>query len=338
MSDPTYDTTDVDRYLAATHAAEIARLRAELAEARRTAELRDGFLLSCPWCGERMDKEKGAAAHIRHLIDCGDRRNGEWLEKLAEARREIAAAREACPAARMQRFFDASLLTLVNEEVGQLFKMQSRAESAEREVAALKAQGACETCVHRILPICGGVEVEKCSYHSCRCDTMGNRCGRWTPQAPSLECDQCGTKASDWGPPCRPLRRGDSCPRHYLDDDSCDGIMQPVAPTPEGTMGSVDKCLHCRKVLRLVLLDTVDGDPEGIRRDRRCPECGGVMGCTKSRLTKLAPPPGGGREGGVSHEGEAITTMASDDVCGSPQVPVFSTGWAEARRSESANS
>jgi hypothetical protein len=49
------------------------------------------------------------------------------------------------------------------------------------------------------------------------------------------ECDQCGTKSRDWNTPKRTLRDGDSCPRHYLDDDSCDGIMRAVAG--EGTDG-----------------------------------------------------------------------------------------------------
>jgi hypothetical protein len=45
-----------------------------------------------------------------------------------QLRAELAAAREACPVSRMDRFADASLLAVVNEQVFQLFRrMQSRA-------------------------------------------------------------------------------------------------------------------------------------------------------------------------------------------------------------------
>ena len=40
-----------------------------------------------------------------------------------------------------------------------------------------------------------------------------------------LECDQCGLKQSEWK---LPLVVGASCPRHYLDDDSCDGVIYLV--------------------------------------------------------------------------------------------------------------
>lgn len=49
---------------------------------------------------------------------------------------EIATAREACPIVRTQNFCDASLLTLVEYEVSQLFRMQSRAEAAEAHLKA----------------------------------------------------------------------------------------------------------------------------------------------------------------------------------------------------------
>lgn len=66
-----------------------------------------------------------------------------WKSKHDELQAEIAAAREACPAVRMQRFFDASLLTLVEEEVSQLFRMQSRAEHAEAQCDVLRAALVC---------------------------------------------------------------------------------------------------------------------------------------------------------------------------------------------------
>ena len=44
---------------------------------------------------------------------------------------DIATAREECPAVRMQDYADAPLLTLVREEISQLFRMQARAEAAE---------------------------------------------------------------------------------------------------------------------------------------------------------------------------------------------------------------
>jgi hypothetical protein len=51
------------------------------------------------------------------------------------------------------------------------------------------------------------------------------------PQPQLLECDQCGTKSTDW--PDSELAAGLSCPRHYLDDDSCDGTMRAADPQPE---------------------------------------------------------------------------------------------------------
>jgi hypothetical protein len=59
--------------------------------------------------------------------------NTRLTEALEQAQREVAEAREACPAVRMDRFADAPLLALVNEQVSQLFRMQSRAEKAEAE-------------------------------------------------------------------------------------------------------------------------------------------------------------------------------------------------------------
>jgi hypothetical protein len=55
-----------------------------------------------------------------------------------EAQAQIAEAREACPCVRQQRFFDASLLEAVNEEVSRSFRLQSRAEQAEAEAHALR--------------------------------------------------------------------------------------------------------------------------------------------------------------------------------------------------------
>jgi hypothetical protein len=48
-----------------------------------------------------------------------------------------------------------------------------------------------------------------------------------TSDAPITVCDQCDTKSTDWPGLGRPLVEGSSCPRHYLDDDSCDGTMRP---------------------------------------------------------------------------------------------------------------
>lgn len=41
-------------------------------------------------------------------------------------------------------------------------------------------------------------------------------------QASPLQCDQCELKQSEWH---LPLVEGEICPRHYLDDDSCDGVI-----------------------------------------------------------------------------------------------------------------
>jgi len=50
-----------------------------------------------------------------------------------ELKAQIGEAREACPIVRRQDYFDASLLTVVNETVSQLFQWQSWAQEAIRE-------------------------------------------------------------------------------------------------------------------------------------------------------------------------------------------------------------
>ena len=37
----------------------------------------------------------------------------------------------------------------------------------------------------------------------------------------------------------------------------------------------------------LIMLDSREGDPEGIRRDRKCPVCGQVWGCSKAHFFKI---------------------------------------------------
>ena len=70
---------------------------------------------------ERLQAELREAQH----------RERKRLVEIETLRQEIAEAREACPAIRMDRFADAPILDLVNEQVSQLFRMQSRAEQAE---------------------------------------------------------------------------------------------------------------------------------------------------------------------------------------------------------------
>jgi hypothetical protein len=55
------------------------------------------------------------------------------LERIKKLEAEIAEAREACPAVRMDRFADAPILALVNEQVSQLFRAQSELEQAMRQ-------------------------------------------------------------------------------------------------------------------------------------------------------------------------------------------------------------
>lgn len=64
-----------------------------------------------------------------------DRVEGEPSARIAELERQIAEAREACPSVRQDRFADADLLTVVNEEVSLSFRYQSRAEGAETALA-----------------------------------------------------------------------------------------------------------------------------------------------------------------------------------------------------------
>jgi chromosome segregation ATPase len=68
----------------------------------------------------------------------------ELNERIAALEKERDEAREACPAIRMQKFFDAPLLTLVQQEIRQLFWMQSRAEQAESR--AERAEGLLKRC------------------------------------------------------------------------------------------------------------------------------------------------------------------------------------------------
>ena len=53
---------------------------------------------------------------------------------------EIADAREACPLVRQQEYFEAPLMTLVEQEIRQLLAMQSRAEQAEAAVTQARAE------------------------------------------------------------------------------------------------------------------------------------------------------------------------------------------------------
>lgn len=74
---------------------------------------------------------------LQQLADASSRLATLEGEKAAlEA--EIAAAREACPVVRMEKYADAPLQALINEEISQLFAMQARAEAAE---ARLRAYG-----------------------------------------------------------------------------------------------------------------------------------------------------------------------------------------------------
>jgi len=46
-----------------------------------------------------------------------------------------------------------------------------------------------------------------------------------------------------------------------------------------------DYCKICGSVLEI--LDTVQGDNEGIRHDRKCTKCGQIWGCSKGGFHKL---------------------------------------------------
>ena len=97
---------------------------------------------------------------------------------LAEAQREIEV-------------MGRTALDLGDQEIA----ARGRAESAERELAALKAQGACETCKYDRYCLVNGEKV--CGIHLHSREVVGNRCGRWTPVAPTPEgqdvvCGACG--------------------------------------------------------------------------------------------------------------------------------------------------
>lgn len=80
------------------------------------------------------DEIRAEVAGVLHALAAV---RAESAARIAELEQEIAEAREACPVVRRQDYFDASLLTLVNEEISQLFRMQSRAEAAEARIGLL---------------------------------------------------------------------------------------------------------------------------------------------------------------------------------------------------------
>lgn len=57
-----------------------------------------------------------------------------------EAEAQIVSAREECPLARRQDYFDTPLPALVAAQVSELFGWQSRAEAAESELTTLRAR------------------------------------------------------------------------------------------------------------------------------------------------------------------------------------------------------
>lgn len=102
------------------------------------------------------------------------------------------------------------------------------------------------------------------------------------------ECDQCGLKQSEWR---LPLVVGASCPRHYLDDDSCDGtivlIHQLEVNTHDRLVSALEEAAHrvywcccesdrhdplCERIhetLRIAALLTPSADPTEVTLELR---------------------------------------------------------------------
>lgn len=83
------------------------------------------------WDGYDLESDSEGA-----LVKWDDYATLEAEKQQIEA--ENRKAREACPVARMQDYHDAPLLTVVREQVSQLFRMQSRAEAAESQLHTLR--------------------------------------------------------------------------------------------------------------------------------------------------------------------------------------------------------
>jgi hypothetical protein len=89
-----------------------------------------------------------------------------------------------------------------------------------------------------------------------------------------LQCDQCGTKASDWD---LESAEGVSCPRHYLDDDSCDGTMRLIPAPPRADAldaspsdtGAVVLSAEDARALAFLLARAIHDDAEASDGDRR---------------------------------------------------------------------
>lgn len=91
-----------------------------------------------------------------------------------------------------------------------------------------------------------------------------------TPEPPPLlECDQCGLKQSEWG---LPLVADTICPRHYLDDDSCDGVIRAVTPLPASEARPTTEDARTICLCGTVMV---------------CPD----IGCDRNKVPSPSPPP-----------------------------------------------
>ena len=116
--------------------------------------------------GELLGKLKAARGKLRR-----------GKAEIASLREQLATAQQSAEPCRLCH----CCLDAPDRHGEILGEWVERAESAERELAALKAQG-CETCARQGLRLTPDIY---CALHEDMAARFGNRCGRWTPAPPS---------------------------------------------------------------------------------------------------------------------------------------------------------
>jgi chromosome segregation ATPase len=168
-------------------AAALAALREQLAEAQReNRRLTDEIMaIIAP-----TEVGGGVVAHLKQKLDDANHAV-ELLTKADEAAVYLFHKLEEADQKLERHIKQAHDISHLLSEAGigpcpipeGVHQLLTRAESSERELAALKAQG-CETCAHQGLRLTPDIY---CALHEDMAARFGNRCGRWTPVAPTPE-------------------------------------------------------------------------------------------------------------------------------------------------------
>jgi len=71
-----------------------AKLLAQVGELKETINLDRGFLISCPYCGEKME-ERAISMQILHIICCADKLIGDNTNRVKELDGQLKTSRDA---------------------------------------------------------------------------------------------------------------------------------------------------------------------------------------------------------------------------------------------------